>query len=273
MAASEEIKTELKNLIEQEEALVRLLDKLGAERLLDFGSAYQGWYTRAVKLVELINSRVKPKMQGLRIKPVNLTTQHPGKVAYVVYVPRSVTVHQASDRRYYKRYNLQSAPMEDYEIRLAMHRTSWPTYEVRLEKTRPQPADGHYYFKAIVTNTSELVAEDVSLNLLLPRDLTGSKTTYLTETVDDDGVRIEYARIPGSVKITSHPGDPQGVNFEGGYLALPNVPFKEGRKCVLIVRVYDRFGRAHEGFFTLTLGNPPQVVGPPIQRPREKIYG
>lgn len=223
-------------------------------------------------LENVITSRIKPPIQGLRIKTVNLPTQHSGKVAYVVYVPRSVTAHQASDKKYYKRYNFQSVPMEDYEIRLAMHRTSWPTYEVQLRKRKPHPADGHYYFRATVTNTSDLVADDVSLNLLIPGRLAGGSTGYVREMFDDDGVKIEYTRIPGSAKITLHPGDPQGVAFEGGYLTLPNIPFEEGRQCKLIVRVYDRFGRAHEGIFTLTLGNPPEIVGPTTQHPREKIY-
>ena len=150
----------------------------------------------------VISSRIKPPIQDLRIKPINLTTQYPGKVAYVIYVPRSVTAHQASDKRYYRRYNFQSVPMEDYEIRLAMHRTTWPTYEVQLEKRKPHPADGHYYFQAIVTNTSDLVADDISLNLLIPLGLSGTKIKYPHEFFDDEGTKIEYIRIPGSAKIT-----------------------------------------------------------------------
>jgi hypothetical protein len=223
-------------------------------------------------LENVINSRIKPRIQGLRIKTINLPTQHPGNVAYVVYVPRSVTAHQASDKKYYRRYEFQSVPMEDYEIRLAMHRTTWPTYAVQLHKRRPHHADGHYYFKAIVTNTSDIVADDVSLNLLIPEWLAGASTGYVRATIDDDGVNIEYTRIPGSAKLTLHPGDPQGVNFEPGYLTLPPIPFEKGRKCDLIVRVYDRFGRAHEGIFTVTLANPPEIVGPTIQRPRENMY-
>ena len=138
-------------------------------------------------LENVIRSRIKPPIQGLRIKPINLTKHHPGQVAYVVYVPRSVTAHQTSDKRYYKRREFQSEPMEDYEIRLAMHRATWPTYKVRLVKRRPHPADGHYYFKAIVTNTSELVAHDVFLNLLIPAGLCGGDSSFMTEIYDDDG--------------------------------------------------------------------------------------
>ena len=223
-------------------------------------------------LENVISSRIKPPIQNLRIQPVNLTTRHPGKVAYVVYVPKSVTAHQASDKRYYKRYNFQSVPMEDYEIRLAMHRTTWPTYEVKLRKTKPQPADGHYSFTAVVTNTSDLVASDVSLNLLLPSGLTGTKTSLVREPIDDDGLVIEYSRIPGDLKSTLYPGDPRSVHFEFGYLILPKPEFSEGRQCKIIVRVYDRFGRAHEGIFKARLADPLEIEGNEIQRPRENIY-
>ncbi len=223
-------------------------------------------------LENVINSRIKPPIQNLRIQPIKLSTRHPGRVAYVVYVPKSVTAHQASDKRYYKRYNFQSVPMEDYEIRLAMHRTSWPSYEVKLRKTRPHPADGQYFFVAVVTNTSDLVATEVSLNLLIPAGISGKITSPVCEPVDDDGVQIEYLRIPGDLKSPLYPGDPRAVHFKFGYLILPQPVFSEGRQCKIIVRVYDRFGRAHEGIFTVSLGEPLEVKDNPIQRPRETIY-
>ena len=38
-------------------------------------------------------------------------------VIYVVDIPQSNIAHQAFDKRYYKRFNFISTPMEDYEIR------------------------------------------------------------------------------------------------------------------------------------------------------------
>lgn len=223
-------------------------------------------------LENIIQSRIKPPIQGLKIKTIRLKKKNQGKIAYVVYAPRSTTVHQASDKRYYKRYNFQSAPMEDYEIRLAMHRASWPTYDARLEKTRPQPADGHYRFKVILTNTSDIAANNVSLNLLIPSDLVGTVTSYAEETIDVDGVMLRYTRIPGSSVISAHPGDPQRVIFEGGFLNLPKPIFSEGQQCTLVVRVYDGLGRAHEGRFTVVLSEPLQILENSVQRPRELIY-
>ncbi len=79
---------------------------------------------------QVMNSTIRPRLNGVRIKPVQLNTARPGKVAYVVAVPQSTTAHQASDKRYYKRFNFESVPMEDYEIRDVMHRALEPRVSV-----------------------------------------------------------------------------------------------------------------------------------------------
>ena len=40
-------------------------------------------------LEQVINSRIQPRIDGVRINPVPLTTADPGKVAYVVSIPQS----------------------------------------------------------------------------------------------------------------------------------------------------------------------------------------
>jgi len=69
-------------------------------------------------LDQVINSRIQRRIDGVRINQVELTKTSPGKVAYVVYVPQSMRApHQAADKRFYKRFNFESAPMEEYEVR------------------------------------------------------------------------------------------------------------------------------------------------------------
>ena len=81
---------------------------------------------------QVINSNIQPRVPGLRINPVQLSTTSAGKVAYVIYVPQGTTAHQASDKRYYKRFNFQSVPMEDYEIRDVMHRVRAPKLGIEV---------------------------------------------------------------------------------------------------------------------------------------------
>ena len=69
-------------------------------------------------LEQVINSNIHRRVDGIRIHQIELTKTSPGNVAYVVYVPQSTrTAHQAANNKYYKRYNFQSVPMEEYEVR------------------------------------------------------------------------------------------------------------------------------------------------------------
>lgn len=97
-------------------------------------------------LEQVINGNIQPRIDGVRINQVELVTHNPGKVAYVVYVPQSTRApHQAADKRYYKRYNFESVPMEDYEVRDVSRRLATPDLQVLfdanvLNTTHPDPA-------------------------------------------------------------------------------------------------------------------------------------
>lgn len=75
--------------------------------------------------VEQIIQAIRPRIDGILIHSVNLSSGE-NDVAYIVEIPPGNTAHQASDHRYYKRFNFQAVPMEDYEIRDVMFREQTP---------------------------------------------------------------------------------------------------------------------------------------------------
>ncbi|WP_422350820.1 helix-turn-helix domain-containing protein [Flagellimonas sp.] len=83
-------------------------------------------------LEQVIATRIQPKIEGTEICPVTVSETE-NTVIYVVNIPKSSTAHQASDNKYYKRYNFQSEPMQDYEIRDVMNRASYPKIELEFE--------------------------------------------------------------------------------------------------------------------------------------------
>src|SRR6266566_1543550 len=88
-------------------------------------------------LEQVINSRIHRRIDGVRINQIPLTT-FKGRVAYVVYGPSSTRApHQASDKRFYKRFNYQSVPMEEYEVRDVSRRGEVPDLRIEfmLQKT------------------------------------------------------------------------------------------------------------------------------------------
>lgn len=75
--------------------------------------------------VEQIINAIRPRIDGIVIHSVNLSSSENDAV-YIIEIPQSNTAHQASDHRYYKRFNFQSVPMEDYEVRDVMFREQTP---------------------------------------------------------------------------------------------------------------------------------------------------
>ena len=106
-------------------------------------------------LEQVINSKIHRRIDGVRIRQIELTTTHPGKVAYIVYVPSSTRApHQAADKRFYKRFNFQSVPMEEYEIRDVSHRGEVP--DLRIEFALPKTA--------VIMNQETGMSEPFGLN-------------------------------------------------------------------------------------------------------------
>jgi len=81
--------------------------------------------------LEHVISNIQPKIDGVIIHPVPIDTA-PNHVVYVVEIPQSHTAHQAKDMRYYRRFNFESVPMADYEIRDVMGRRQHARIELEF---------------------------------------------------------------------------------------------------------------------------------------------
>ena len=66
------------------------------------------------QLEQIISSNVTPRIDGIRIIPIPIS---PTNSIFAVEIPKSYRApHQSADKKYYKRFNFHSVPMEDYEI-------------------------------------------------------------------------------------------------------------------------------------------------------------
>jgi hypothetical protein len=76
--------------------------------------------------IAIIARSVQPTIQGLQIFPIRKDGDFT-KSIYVVQIPRSDKApHMAKDHRYYKRNNVESLPMEDYDVKDVMSRVRNP---------------------------------------------------------------------------------------------------------------------------------------------------
>ncbi len=81
---------------------------------------------------QIVNSNIRPRIPGVRVKTVQLHGTKAGRVAYIVWSPQGTTAHQASDKLYYRRHGTECLPMEDYEIRDVMSRMDSPKLRVEM---------------------------------------------------------------------------------------------------------------------------------------------
>lgn len=220
-------------------------------------------------LDQVINSRIKPPIQGLRINPVALTSTLPGNFAYVVIIPRSSTAHQAYDKRYHKRYNFESVAMEDYEVRQAMNRAEKPTFNVEIQaRTAPEAGKPKIKFRAVVQNTSELVGHEISAVLLMPDDLAESHFSYFQR---EEVGGLNYVKIPADELIaTVGPFVAKRFNFSTNSVVVSDPPQARGFQAM--VYVYDQFGKAAEAECRVTLFPDPGKVYDQTVRRREELY-
>jgi hypothetical protein len=85
-------------------------------------------------LEQVIHGNIQRRIDGVRISPVRLTGSAAGRVLYVVSIPQSVhSPHMAADNRFYKRFNFESVPMEEYEVRDVARRNESPNLQLSFE--------------------------------------------------------------------------------------------------------------------------------------------
>ena len=85
---------------------------------------------------KVVDSRVHPKINGLRVFAIPVRGSNRATVAYIVEVTQGTTAHKASDNKYYKRRDRTVSAMEDYEVRDAMARDVVPRLDVEFEINR-----------------------------------------------------------------------------------------------------------------------------------------
>jgi hypothetical protein len=161
------------------------------------------------RLLEQVINGIKPRVEGILIHPVPISSAA-NHVAYVVEIPQSATAHQATDLRYYKRFNFQSVPMEDYEIRDILGRNQHPTIELLLgvesgelhygdlmgRRTRSVP---DFKLKVVMRNKGNVYAEYVNVILTIPSVLLPTDS-HEGESVEQDGQKCQVIRLCNTVR-------------------------------------------------------------------------
>ncbi len=177
---------------------------------------------------QVIDSRIQPRIEGLIIKPIQLAKGF----GFVITIPQATSraPHQAADKKYYKRQNFQSVPMEDYEIRDVLRRATTPVLHVLLSfdgaKTAnlvfapQQEISRAVTLNVLVTNQSAQPAYHAALYVGLDTDITAPVGAggFLPSSPPrgyDDDQKCWYAK-----RFTSPPEQPIFQEATHGPLAI-----------------------------------------------------
>ena len=122
-------------------------------------------------LERVINNGIQRRIDGIEIYPVRVGGDI-RKSIYIVKIPRSSNAPHmcVSKHQYYKRFNFESVPMEEYEIRDAFHRESVPKLEILrvlftpIEETERECV---YSLSASIGNCGHQVCDSYKLNFYI----------------------------------------------------------------------------------------------------------
>jgi len=105
---------------------------------------------------DAIITGITPRLDLVRVYPLPVG---PGRTAYVIEIAKSFRgPHQASDKRYYKRHNFKSVPMEDYEISDVRARRKRHPSLVSFELSEVR----QFLSVFDISNVGDIAAEDVT---------------------------------------------------------------------------------------------------------------
>jgi Putative DNA-binding domain len=140
-------------------------------------------------IIQILNSHIQPRIHGVTIDRIPLSGSG-GPFGFVINIPSTHNgPHQAPDKKYYRRFELHSVPMEDYEIRDVMGRSTTAVLEMAfyfdgmkdscsLQYVRDQDDHIPVGLTPTIVNTSNAPALYVVASVLIDAQLTVLSTKY-----------------------------------------------------------------------------------------------
>lgn len=155
--------------------------------------------------LDQIIGQISPRISGLTITPVRVGPES-WHTCYVVEVPQSNTAHQARDLRYYRRYNFESVPMADHEIRDVMGRRSHPDLEFKIQILHTS----NMTIKVMgrIWNRGSVLARHYKIRALIPTIIDKAKLWKEDLIVQEDaGLKFWRVALGHSLSSPLFPGD------------------------------------------------------------------
>jgi hypothetical protein len=118
---------------------------------------------------QIIQGNIQPRLENIIITPIEIDGDV-NKVVYLIEIPKSSTAHQANDRKYYKRFNFNSEPMYDYEIRDILNRSKNPVIAIYFKIFGSYQDEFQHVLKVFAKNNGSVLAKYVNCYIRIHQD-------------------------------------------------------------------------------------------------------
>jgi Schlafen, AlbA_2 len=170
---------------------------------------------------QILGSNIHPRIDGLTVQRIPLSATRYG---YVISVePTQNGPHQAPDKKYYKRFELEAIAMEDYEVRDIMRRATTPDLQVLLS------LNGQDTFTTQFGSNQE-VSQPFFLDCTVINKSATPATYAIVEVLIDYDLINPFAIDPFvQVGAIHQPPAPRFRQYRRAITSPPSLPiFKEG---------------------------------------------
>lgn len=188
-------------------------------------------------LEQVINSSIQRKISELLIFPL----RYEGKIektVYIVKIPKSLDApHISRDKKFYKRYNFESVPMEEYEVRQSYGqklKSKLSISEWSLSLVEKESQYDHYKFniEVSVSNTGDTVEDSYKTNIYIE-----NYSKFLNISWPEQRTHYNYTLMSkGRVKISSSSIAPifpnETINTIRFDLTIQKVHFREAFETI-----------------------------------------
>ncbi|MCQ2960318.1 MAG: ATP-binding protein [Bacteroidales bacterium] len=153
-------------------------------------------------LEQVLNSGIQQKINGIKIYPIRNKSLIEQSV-YVVKIPKSFnTPHMSKDRKFYRRYNFEAVPMEEYEVRELYNRKSQSKLLIQgyyIGRFAEMADSQVFHFLSQIENVGALPANSYKMNIYINcPDLDRMKITW------EPSENFSYTMIaPNKIKLSA----------------------------------------------------------------------
>lgn len=150
-----------------------------------------------------ITTNIQQRIENILIIPVRFDNDI-NKTVYVVKIPKSLnSPHINGDKKYYRRFNFKSVPMEEYEVRDSYFRVHGS--KIIIEKSTVTLNEGKnqdflkFDIEVHATNMGTFIAEKyrIACNIKdFKEAVIATKDSYLTTYKFKDGYKISTKEVP-----------------------------------------------------------------------------